>query len=83
MIRRLLSLTITLAVILAVVGYFRGWFVVSHGDSNSDRFNFSISVDKDKIKDDARKVEDMTRSATTQAKQEVERAADAVQKSRR
>jgi hypothetical protein len=83
MIRRLLSAMVLLGVVLAVVGYCRGWFVISRGDSNGDHLNFSISVDKDKIKDDAQRVEDLTRSATREAKDRLDSAAQSVKESRR
>jgi L-arabinose isomerase len=83
MIRRLISLTITLAVILAVVGYFRGWYVVTRGDSSGDHLNFGISVDKERIKEDAQRVEDATRKATTEAKEKFDSAAQAIKESRR
>ncbi len=84
MIRRLFSLLVFFTICFAVVGYFRGWYTLTsphEGDTN--KLDFHISLNKDKIRDDAGKVEDFARTATTQAKQGVEKAADAVQQSRR
>ncbi len=50
MIRKLLGTIVILAAVVAVAGYFLGWFKVS-----SDNNNIQIQIDKDKIKQDADK----------------------------
>lgn len=50
MIRKLIGTLVILAAVVAVAGYFLGWFKVS-----SDNNNIQIQIDKDKIKQDADK----------------------------
>jgi hypothetical protein len=52
--RRFLGSLVILLLILAAVGYYQGWFNVSTG-SQDQKSNISISVDKEKLRQDADK----------------------------
>ena len=59
---RLISTLLLLVAVVAGVGYFRGWFQFSSDRSNGDP-TYSVTVDKDKIKEDEarakKKLQDM------------------------
>ena len=46
--RRLLSLVVMLAIVIGLVGWWRGWFTVAKVDNDK----WTVSVDKDKLKQD-------------------------------
>jgi ribosomal protein S1 len=51
--RSLLALLFLLLIVLAVVGYFRGWFFVSTADDlRRDEVNVNVKVDTEKVKED-------------------------------
>ena len=52
--RRFLGSLVILALIIAAVGYYQGWFNVSTG-SQDQKNNISFSVDKEKLRQDADK----------------------------
>jgi hypothetical protein len=59
-VRFLLKLAIVLLICLLGIGYFRGWFTVAHPtpDTDANKVNVSVSVDKSKIKSDIKTAED-------------------------
>ena len=65
---RFIKLLLLLAVCIAVVGFYRGWFSLSsHGrDTESNKVNVSLTVDPDKVKEDAGKAKDRTAALTGQ-----------------
>ena len=65
---RIIKALLVLAFCVAVLGFFRGWFSVSsYGrDAGSNKVNVSLTVDTDRIKDDAGKVKDKTAALTGQ-----------------
>ena len=73
--RTLMKVLVVLAICVAALGFYRGWFSVSSRgrDAESNQVNVSLTVDPDKMKEDAEKVEDktaeLTDKAATQAKE--------------
>ena len=57
--RSRLKLVIVLLLCLVGIGFWRGWFSVSSpkSDTEGDKVNVNMSVDKGKIKSDIKKVE--------------------------
>lgn len=50
-----------LLLVAVVVGFYRGWFAFSsHGRDESNKSTVSLTVDSDKMKEDARKAKDNT-----------------------
>ncbi len=50
--RKFLGTLVILAIIVAAVGYYRGWYDVSTNDRPGET-NIEMTIDKDKIKQDA------------------------------
>lgn len=65
---RIIKVLLVLALCVAVLGFYRGWFSMSsHGrDAESNKINVSLTVDPDKMKDDAGKAKDKTTALTGQ-----------------
>ena len=59
---RFLKTIALLGVIAVAIGFWRGWFSVSgHGrDAESNKVNVSLTMDPDKVKEDAGRVKDKT-----------------------
>lgn len=48
-----------LLLVVVVVGFFRGWFVLTSNSRDEDnKVNVNLTVDPDKVKEDAEKVQD-------------------------
>ena len=64
--KTLMKMLFVLAICIAVVGFFRGWFSLSSSgrDAETNKVNVSLTVDPDKMKDDAEKVEEKTAGLT-------------------
>ena len=58
--RSLLKLLIVLLICLAAIGLYRGWFTLSRPspDTESNKVNVNVSVDKGKMKSDIKKAEE-------------------------
>jgi len=50
---------ITLVLVLACIGAYRGWFHLS-SDKSADKSHITLTVDKDKIHDDTRTADQKT-----------------------
>lgn len=61
--RKFLGTLVILAVIIAGVGFFRGWFGVSSDDQPGET-NVELTIDKDKIKQDAETASEKARELT-------------------
>lgn len=69
---RLFSALATLAAVLLIVGYARGWFtIVPTGVSADGRSSYSITVDRQKIKEDANKAKETVGNALESARSEM------------
>ena len=53
--RKFIGSIVVILVVVAAVGYYRGWFGIPSGHSSSDNkeINVTLPVDKQKISDDA------------------------------
>jgi hypothetical protein len=65
---RIIKVVLVLALCVAVLGFYRGWFSLSSRgrDAESNKINVSLTVDPDKMKDDAEKVKEKTTALTDQ-----------------
>jgi len=60
---RIIKALLVLALCVAVLGFYRGWFSLSSSrgrDAESNKVNVSLTVDPDKVKEDAETVKDKT-----------------------
>jgi len=82
--KRLYAVVIVLALIVVGVGFYRGWFALSSStaDQGSNKVNVNLTVDPDKMKEDAEAVKGRTAALTGQAKDAVNQPADQEQGSK-
>lgn len=68
--KRLFLLVLVLTIILVAVGFYRGWLTVSSQDSDkgSNKVELNLTVDQDKMKDDANAVKEKALDLTGGAK---------------
>lgn len=69
---RMLRVLLVLAILVAALGFFRGWFSFSsHGPNAVDgKVNVSLTVDPEKMQDDATRVRDKTSDVADQTAEE-------------
>ena len=62
-----------LAIVIVALGFYRGWFALSSpaSDAGSNKVKVSLTVDPDKVKQDAETVKEKTTELTGQAKKEI------------
>ena len=82
--KRLYAVVIVLALIVVGVGFYRGWFALSSStaDQGNNKVNVNLTVDPDKMKEDAEAVQGRTAELTGQAKEAVNQPADQEQGSK-
>ena len=75
---RIIKILLVLALCVAVLGFYRGWFSLSsYGrDAESNKVNVSLTVDPDKMKADAEKVKEKTSELTGKAAAEAKELGD-------
>jgi len=75
---------IVLAILVIGFGFYRGWFAMSssNADKGSSKVNVNLTVDGDKIKEDATAVQDKTAELTGGAKKETHEPVDPASDSR-
>jgi len=63
---RIIKGLLVLALCVAVLGVYRGWFSLSSysRDAESNKINVNLTVDPGKMKDDAEKLKDKTTALT-------------------
>jgi uncharacterized protein HemX len=66
--KNLLVVLVLIAAGIAAFGFYRGWFQVSTGDADH-KANVTITVDKDKIQEDEKKLKDAGHSLKPSAGQ--------------
>ena len=72
--RRFCSLLIVLAIGVAGIGFYRGWFTVSESrEAVSHKVDVHVTVDPDKVKADAQTVKDKASELTGEVKEGVSR----------
>ena len=64
--KRLLTVVVLVALLLIGVGFYRGWFAMSSSgsDSASKKVNVNLTVDRNKIEEDAEAVQNKTTELT-------------------
>jgi hypothetical protein len=63
--KKLCSLLIVLAILVAGLGFYRGWFTLSSGRHvESNKVDVNLTVDRDKVNEDAEKLKDKTTELT-------------------
>ncbi|MEX2137826.1 MAG: hypothetical protein WD894_01090 [Pirellulales bacterium] len=64
--KKLFRLLIVVAIVIVAVGFYRGWFALSSPDGNdgSNKVNVNLTMDRDKIKDDAKAVKEKSAELT-------------------
>jgi hypothetical protein len=78
--RRLFVVFLVLLLSVVGFGFYRGWFILSSPREPGDnRVNVNLTVDPGKMKDDARKVKELTSNAAEEVKKLPEKASEAVQ----
>ena len=86
--KKLLKLLAVVAVLIVAVGFYRGWFTWSSPKANdgSDNVNLNLTMDADKIREDAKTVKkksaELTDNVTGGEKSSEDRSADSVKASR-
>jgi len=78
--RRLFVVFLILLLCVVRFGFFRGWFTLSSPrEPDSNKVNINLTVDPDKMKDDARKMKELTSNAAEEVKKLPEKASQTVQ----
>jgi hypothetical protein len=65
---KLLGFLFVFVLLLAVVGYFRGWFMISTSDA-SGKSGMEMTIDRDKLGDDAKAVTGQVSTATAKERE--------------
>jgi hypothetical protein len=60
--KKLLAVMLSIVILILGVGFYRGWFALSSSDSGVEghQTNVNLTVDKDKMRDDAATVQRKT-----------------------
>jgi len=76
--KRLYAVVIVLALIVVGVGFYRGWFALSSStaDQGNNKVNVNLTVDPDKVKEDAEAVQNKTAELTGTSTKEVKGSGD-------
>jgi hypothetical protein len=80
--KKLLVVLFVLAVCVVAIGFYRGWFALSSSnvDDGSNKVNVNLTVDKDKMQEDAgavkKKSVELTDNVTSGEKSPDDRATD-------
>lgn len=74
--RNLITVVLVLLLCVVALGFYRGWFALSSTSpgTGSNRVNFNLTVDPDKVKADAESVKDKTMELTGNATEGVNSA---------
>ena len=63
--KRILAVVVVVALLVIGVGFYRGWFAVSSSEADkSSKVNVNLTVDRDKIEEDAEAVKNKTTELT-------------------
>lgn len=75
---KLIKALVVIGLCIVGFGFYRGWFSVSgHGGNATDnKIDVNLTLDPDKVKDDAGKVKDRTTELGNQAKDKVKSMKD-------
>jgi hypothetical protein len=68
---RFISVVLILIILVACVGFFRGWFsMTTNNEPLTEKLDVHFQVDRDKMKQDANAVEEKTKSILNLEKKE-------------
>jgi hypothetical protein len=80
---RLFKLLVMFAICLGVVGFWQGWFSVSRTtspDANTDKTNLNVSIDREKMRSDIKKVKETVKEKVQERAKERAKNAEAREK---
>lgn len=82
--KKLFAVLIVVVLLVIGVGFYRGWFVLSSGDAGSgnNKVNVNLTVDGDKVQEDAEAVKRKTTELTGQAPNGADEPGDQAQDSK-
>ena len=80
--RKLLLFLALLAVCVVALGIYQGWFQFTKSDNGSGTVNVNLSIDENKMKEDAERAKEKAKSAGEQAKEKINDAKPAPSKDR-
>ena len=71
--KKLIPVVIVLALVVVGLGFYRGWFTLSSpdGDKASHKVNVNLTMDGDKIQEDARTVKNKAAELTGKVAEQV------------
>lgn len=78
--RNFVRVALVLLLCVVGIGFVRGWFVLSNPSPNagSNKVNINLTVDRDKVEEDAETLRNKTSELTGKAKEEVKEFGDQV-----
>jgi len=81
---RLFPVLIVLVLLIVGFGFYRGWFAMSSSDADkgSNKVNVNLTMDGDKMRDDAAAVQNKTAELTGQAQKDANALAPPVNDSK-
>jgi hypothetical protein len=76
--KKLFTVVIVLALLVIGVGFYRGWFALSSSsaDQGSNKVNVNLTVDRDKMQEDAKAVQNKTAELTGAVTEQANRPDD-------
>jgi hypothetical protein len=75
--RKLCAVLVVLAILVVGFGFYRGWFTLSSpSPADGDKVNVNLTVDRDKMKEDAETVKKKTTDLTGQATEKANEPGD-------
>lgn len=82
--KKLFAVVVVLALVVIGVGFYRGWFALSSpsADQGSNKVNVNLTVDRDKIQEDAAAVQNKTAELTGTATEGANEPGDAAKDSK-
>ena len=73
---KVVGVLVVLVLCVVVVGFYRGWFSLSSDGSGTESNKVTLTVDSDKVKDDAERVQDKTTELAGKASDEAKELGD-------
>jgi hypothetical protein len=69
--RKLIGILVVIAIFVVGLGFYRGWFTLSSSnpEADADKVSVNVTVDRGKMKEDAKSVKEKTRELTNKAKE--------------
>jgi hypothetical protein len=70
---RFIRWAVLLLIVLTVIGFYRGWFMVTESkpEPTNDKVNVTVSVDKDKMKSDVNRAKEKVKEEVREIKNKV------------